>query len=35
MDPVSRFGHDKRVVWSRDDGGDIVVLTVVSRQDGK
>ena len=28
---VTRFGKNKRVVWRQEDGGDIVVLTVVSR----
>lgn len=28
---ISRFGEDKRVVWSKDDGGNIIVLAVVAR----
>ncbi len=28
---VSRFGENMRVVWQRDDRGDIVALTVVAR----
>lgn len=28
---VSRLGKDKRVVWSRDHSGNIVVRTVVAR----
>ncbi len=28
---VSKFGTDKRVVWSRDNNGNIIILTVVAR----
>ena len=28
---VSRFGNNKRVVWQKTDGDDVVILTVVSK----
>ena len=28
---VSRLGEDKRVVWQKEDSGDVVVLAVVTK----